>query len=90
MGNGYYEHFTAYFITASLLTIAYSRPMQLLANCAMLTIGAGVLEVVQLAIPGRTASIADFAVGIIGAGIGVVVTSLITRIHGAIAVRPNT
>lgn len=89
LGNGYVEHFTAYFITACLLTIGYSRPMQLLANWGTLATFAGVLEVVQFAIPGRTPRIADFAMGIIGAGIGVVVTSLIRRMHRATTVRAN-
>src|SRR5258705_12867342 len=63
MGNSYYEHVTAYFIAASLLTVGYSRPKQLLANWAMLTVCAGVLEVIQFSIPGRTASIGAFAMG---------------------------
>ncbi len=77
MGNSYYEHFTAYFITASLLTVGYPRPMQLLANWALLTACAGMLEVIQFSIPGRTASVSDFAMGTIGAWIGVVFTFLV-------------
>ena len=88
MGKSYYEHFTAYFITASLFTIGYSRPMQLLANLAMLTVCAGVLEVLQFSIPGRTASIGDFAMGTIGACIGIVVTFLFRWIRGGTIALP--
>lgn len=80
MENSYYEHFTAYFIAASLLTVGYSRPMQLPAHWAMLTVCAGVLELIQLLIPGRTASIGDFAMGTIGAWIGVFVGFLVRRV----------
>ena len=32
LGNDYYEHFAAYFITGGLLAIGYLRPMQLLSS----------------------------------------------------------
>jgi VanZ family protein len=77
MGSSDYEHFTAYFITGSLLAIGYSRPVQLLAIVAMLATSAGALEVLQFSIPGRTASVGDFAAGTIGAWIGVLVVVLV-------------
>jgi VanZ family protein len=77
MRNSGYEHLTAYFITAGLLAIGYSRPTQLLANAAVLTVCAGVLEVAQFSIPGRTASIGDFAIGTIGAWIAVLIGFLV-------------
>jgi hypothetical protein len=77
MGNSDYEHFTAYFITGSLLAIGYSRPVQLLAIAVILATCAGALEVLQLSIPGRTASVGDFAAGTIGAWIGVLVIVLV-------------
>jgi len=59
MGDSDYELFTAYLISAGLLAIGYLGASQLLANGAALTICAGVLQVVQFSIPGRTASISS-------------------------------
>jgi len=73
LGNSGYEHFAAYFITSVLFAVGYSRPMQLLAILVMLATCAGMLEIVQLSIPGRMASVGDFVAGTIGAWIGVLV-----------------
>jgi VanZ family protein len=81
LGNDYYEHFAAYFITGSLLAIGYLRPMQLLSSGVLLAMCAGSLEFAQLWIPGRTASIGEFATGTIGAWIGVLVIVVIRRAH---------
>ena len=72
MGNDYCEHFAAYFITGSLLAIGYPRPTQLMASGIALALCAGGLELVQVWIPGRTASVADFAIGTLGACLGLV------------------
>jgi VanZ family protein len=71
--NDFYEHFAAYFITASLLAVGYPRPMQLLSSGVLLAICAGSLEFVQLWIPGRTASVRDFAAGAAGAWIALLI-----------------
>ncbi len=81
LGNDYYEHFAAYFITGCLLAIGYLRPMQLLSSGVLLPICAGSLEFVQLWIPGRTASAGDFAISTIGAWIGLLVTVVVRRAH---------
>jgi VanZ family protein len=64
--SDHFEHFIAYFMTACLLAIGYPRPLGLLASGIMLTLCAGGLELVQLWVPGRTASIGDFNAGMLG------------------------
>ena len=81
LGNDYYDHFAAYFITGSLLAIGYLGPTQLLSSGVLLAICAGSLEFVQLWIPGRTASAGDFATSTIGAWIGLLVIVVVRRAH---------
>jgi VanZ family protein len=86
LGNDHFEHFAAYFITGSLWATRYLRPMQLLSSGVLLAMCAGSLEFVQLWIPGRTASAGDFAIGTIGAWIGLLVTIVVRRAHHAFVV----
>jgi VanZ family protein len=81
LGNDYYEHFAAYFVTGSLLAIGYLRPMQLLSSGVLLAICAASLEFVQSWIPGRTASAGGFATSAIGAWIGQLVIVVVRRAH---------
>ena len=81
LGNDLCEHFAAYFITGSLLAVGYLRPMQLLLSGVLLAICGGSLELVQLWIPGRTASAADFATSTIGAWIGLLVIVVVRRAY---------
>jgi VanZ family protein len=77
LGNDYAEHFVAYFIAGSLFAIGYRRSRQLLASGVLLATCAGLLEFVQLWIPGRSASISDFEVSTIAAWIGLLAVVLI-------------
>jgi VanZ family protein len=77
--NDYAEHFVAYFIAGSLFAMGYLRSMQLLASGFFLTFCAASLEFVQLWIPGRTASVSDFAAGTIGVWIGFLVVVAVRR-----------
>jgi VanZ family protein len=77
LGNDYAEHFVAYFIAGSLFAIGYQRSQQLLSSGVLLATCAGLLEFVQLWIPGRTASIRDFEVSTIAAWIGLLAVVLI-------------
>jgi VanZ family protein len=81
LGNDLCEHFVAYFITGSLLAAGYLRPMQLLLSSVLLAISGGSLELVQLWIPGRTASTAEFATSAIGAWIGLLAVVILRRAH---------
>ena len=83
MANDYLEHFTAYFITGTLLAIGFSGPVQQLANCIMLATCAGLLEFVQLWVPGRTASMGEFITGALGAWLGIVAIFVVRRVLAA-------
>jgi VanZ family protein len=83
LGNDSAEHFVAYFIAGSLfavgyqLAIGYQRSQRLLSSGILLATCAGLLEFVQLWIPGRSASISDFEVSTIAAWIGLLAVVLI-------------
>src|SRR5689334_25273599 len=83
LGNDYLEHFIAYFVTASLLAIGYPHPMQLLSNGALLAIGPGVLEFVQLWIPNRSGNIGGFASSAVGAWMGLLFMVVVKRLLNA-------
>jgi VanZ family protein len=83
LGNDSAEHFVAYFLAGSLfavgyqLAIGYQRSQRLLSSGILLATCAGLLEFVQLWIPGRSASISDFEVSTIAAWIGLLAVILI-------------
>jgi VanZ family protein len=81
LGNDYYEHFIAYFTVGSLLAIGYLRPVQLLSSGVLLALCAGLLEFVQLWIPGRTASVDGFATSTIGTWTGLLVIVVVRRAY---------
>jgi hypothetical protein len=64
------EHFGAYLGTGLLLALAYPQLCAIIAPG--LAVYSAALEIAQTWIPGRTASIADFAVSSLGACVGVV------------------
>lgn len=68
--NDHLEHFVAYLAVASLWAVGNRRSGRLLASGLLLAACAGLLEVAQLWIPGRTASIVDFASSAIGGSVG--------------------
>lgn len=77
--NDYAEHFVAYFISGSLFAIGYQRPVQLLSSAVLLATCAASLEVIQLWIPGRTASVGGFEISAIGAWIGLMAVVFVRR-----------
>lgn len=83
LGNDSAEHFVAYFIAGGLfaigyqLKIGYQRSQRLLSSGILLAICAGLLEFVQLWIPGRSAAIGDFEVSTIAAWIGLLAVVLV-------------
>jgi len=81
MANNYYEHFTAYFLTGGLMAIGYSRALRQLVSSILLAACGGVLELVQLSIPGRTASVGDFGMDTLGAWLGIVIVFAIRRVR---------
>jgi VanZ family protein len=81
LGNDYFEHFIAYFVTGSLFAIGYPRPIQWLSSGVLLAICAGLLEFVQLWIPGRTASVGGFVTAAVGAWVALVIVVFVRRAH---------
>lgn len=74
------EHFIAYFFTAIVLAFALQHPRKHLFVACSLSLFAGVLELAQAFIPGRTAGIGDLAASCAGAVAGVVLASTIVTI----------
>lgn len=81
LGNDYFEHFIAYFVTGSLFAIGYPRPIQWLSSGVLLAICAGLLEFVQLWIPGRTADVGGFVTAAVGAWVALVIVVFVRRAH---------
>ena len=68
--TGQLEHVAAYFLTAAVLTLGYAAPTHSRRIITLLTLYAGLLEIAQLWIPGRTSQFIDFAASSVGACIG--------------------
>jgi VanZ family protein len=80
MPSKHMEHFTAYLITALLLLSVNTVWWRVIIIAPSLMLYSGVLETVQLWIPGRTSSIADFAASSLGTWCAVVLVRLIGRV----------
>jgi hypothetical protein len=65
------EHVIAYAITGALLAVGYPILTQRVLIVAGLTCYAGILEIIQLWVPGRTSKIIDLVAGSSGALAGV-------------------
>jgi hypothetical protein len=80
---GQAEHFMAYFLTALFLGI---RPRYLVWRILLalaLCLYAGLLEVLQIWVPGRSAQLIDFAASSCGALSGMIVVAMLLRFRGA-------
>jgi VanZ family protein len=75
LSNNYEEHCLAYMVVGYLLAMGCPTIGRRVAVGVMLAIGAGWLEIAQLFIAGRTASVADFAASVLGACIGIMLRS---------------
>jgi VanZ family protein len=74
MASQDYEHFVAYLITGCLFAAGYSSSMQVITSGIMLSMLAGILEIAQLWIPGRSSKASDAVVSMLGAWVGLGVT----------------
>jgi hypothetical protein len=68
--SGGVEHAVAYFGTAIIMALAYRERPRLLVQFFRIGVLAGIFEVGQLYVPGRTAAFLDFAAGSAGAVLG--------------------
>src|SRR5262245_6084397 len=75
---GVLEHVVAYCGTATLLTAAYPATQRVLIAAGLICY-AGVLELAQLYVPDRLASVFDFAGGSLGAVLGCAIGAFIAR-----------
>jgi VanZ family protein len=71
------EHVAAFLLLGAVFTLAYRRHAYSIALFAVVLIGS--LEIMQLLIPGRHATFADFLVNALGAIAGVAIVSLVYR-----------
>ncbi len=71
---GYVEHIAAYSITASLLTFGYTGRLVWAIVVVGLSALSGLMEILQMFVPGRHSGFDDFAVSSFGAVIGTVLT----------------
>ena len=74
------EHFIAYVVVGLFLGVSYPALRQRLILGIMLAIGAASLETAQLFIVGRTSSVEDFMASILGAWIGLLLSSFAQRL----------
>jgi VanZ family protein len=88
LGNKSVEHFCAYFVLGSLFSIGYPRPSLRLSIGLLFATCAGLLELVQISIPGRIASSGDFVASTLGAWIGLLVVVAVERAHERMFVAP--
>jgi len=68
--GGQVEHTVAYFGTAVIMALAYRERPRLRLQVLLLVVLAGILEVGQLYVPGRSFAVFDFAASSAGAIIG--------------------
>ena len=83
----YFEHFTAYCLTAGLLAFAYQGRLRAAVLFACLVIYAGALETAQLWVPGRLSQMSDFITSSFGSLVGILVVAVIRQVGRRIAIR---
>jgi VanZ family protein len=68
--SGHIEHIAAYLITAALLTFGYKGRRVWAIVIVSLTALSGLMEILQIFIPGRHAGFDDFAISSLGSAVG--------------------
>jgi VanZ family protein len=82
-----YERFAAYAVTSALMVLAYPRhPVRV---GLMIVAIAVILEISQLAVPGRDARIADALVKVMGGLSGLVLSLFLRRLMNGYGVAPD-
>jgi len=77
MASGHIEHFAAYFLTASVWALAYRGWSKAILIAFLLSAYAGVLEILQLWVPGRVSQFSDFLISANGAWAGAVAVAIL-------------
>ena len=76
VGHGF-EHFAAFFVTGIAFGVGYSN--RFLVAAFALVLYSGVIEIVQLLVPGRHSRLSDFAIDAGAVAIGVIAAATATR-----------
>jgi len=84
------EHFVAYLIAGLLLALGWRRDRQVLLCGVALAACSAVLEILQLWVPGRTSSVADFLASTSGALAGLTMIHLCPSLRGGRAADART
>lgn len=66
------EHYIAYFLTGLILSLGFIGTKQRLGIALMLCIFAGLMEILQNLVPGRSPQLIDFIASSLGAWCGIV------------------
>jgi hypothetical protein len=77
--SGYFEHIAAYLITAGLLTFGYEARHSPVIIAIGLSALSGLMEILQIYVPGRHAGFDDLAVSSVAAISGVALTLFFFR-----------
>lgn len=83
MADKHYEHFAAYLLCAGWFGLRYRSFHQVVATGLMLATLSGFLEVIQAWVPGRTASLADWASSTSGAWCGLALAAIVRYLLAA-------
>jgi len=75
--SGHFEHFIAYFLTSSAFALAYRGWTKTILIAFCLSCYSGILEIMQLSIPGRHGQLSDFLISSAGACTGAVMVSIL-------------
>jgi VanZ family protein len=78
---GKIEHVVAYCATAVFLGLGYSTGRARVGIVLFLPLLAATMELAQHWIPGRHSQLIDFVAGLVGASLGIIVLSIIDRLH---------
>ena len=73
------EHFAIFFLVGGCFALGYRRNPLVIASLAVGAIG--ILELIQLVVPGRHARVSDFVVNALGACGGIAVVWLFRRVR---------
>lgn len=75
------EHFSAYLAAGMLWAMGWRRDRQLLLAGGALAACSATLEIIQLWVPGRTSSVADFLASSLGAWAGLAMIYLLRNLQ---------
>jgi VanZ family protein len=81
------EHVAAYVVAAFLLCLAYAYRVSPVWLVLLLTAYGGLLELIQLWVPGRHGRLSDIVADFAGALIGAMLASAVTRLRNTAAPR---